>query len=242
MQFNNCKNSTIEKWISNFLLLLAVLVSTFHLEKLIYFVNIIFRSSISEQVNVNDRILFVTFLGLIWYAWETKEMKDTMKDQLKFKRLPRLDIYYEKSKEEKKGKVFKLKNNGEGAAYNIKIEDILFDNKKFGFNFNDANLVLVSNNKRELYIDNWYENREGGQSSQIDSKQFILDSMRKKVMEAFENSNGSCKPVQIPTFEIVIYFENSLGEKFKKTDKIKYKDVISNESFEIIPGMILGAE
>jgi hypothetical protein len=95
---------------------------------------------------MNTFILFMTFLTLLWYAWETKKIRE-------IEQKPIIDLYY-RPKTADHQEYLRLRNSGKGTAYNIKVERIKSqDNKKiFEFYFNGPNSILINNTEQTLSI------------------------------------------------------------------------------------------
>lgn len=112
-------------------------------------------SSINGIATISDRILFITFLALFWYAWETQEMKKEMVYQSELHAMPFLAIYIRNIKnidsEEKKEYIknnfaitreiekgifpseyyLVLRNMGKGTALDVRVESDSFIVQKY---------------------------------------------------------------------------------------------------------------
>ena len=91
---------------------------------------------IFSSVKISDRILFITFWALLWYANETGKIR-------KIEEKPVVDLYYRPKTSEHK-KYFRLRNNGKGVAYNVQVETVKFNDKIFEFYFEDPNLNIIN--------------------------------------------------------------------------------------------------
>lgn len=69
----------------------------------------------------NDLILFITFLTVLWYTYETRKSRLNLEKQTEFALTP--IISFELIENQAAGYKFRLKNVGQGAALDIKIID-----------------------------------------------------------------------------------------------------------------------
>jgi len=99
----------------SFLLLLNVTI-------LLFFCKQIIRLFPSMNIGtLNIVVLFITFLALVWYAWETKKMKEQVIEQTKLLICPFLVINPKNETLATGGsyKEFKIRNVGKGVALKI---------------------------------------------------------------------------------------------------------------------------
>lgn len=118
---------------------------------------------INIDVSISDRILFITFLALLWYAWETGEMKKEMVKQTELEQKPIIDLFY-RLKTNEHEEYLRLRNSGKGVAYNIQVKPIIIEDRKFKFYFNDPNLILTPLGKEQtLHVDAYDRNKHLGE-------------------------------------------------------------------------------
>jgi len=93
-----------------------------------------------KNVSINDRILFITFLALVWYAVETQGLKKEAIKQTEIEQKPVMMLYVRNRSNitDKMEKVFKreytiiddlsyylsLRNVGRGPAFNVEVIEI----------------------------------------------------------------------------------------------------------------------
>jgi len=107
-------------------------------------INCLFSKNFSE-LSIGNYILFITFLGLVWYAWETRGMKKQMFLQNEMEQNPFLTIFLrDLNSNEFIGKdigedfilgtsqyTFRIRNIGKGPAFDVEIESDNFVGKNF---------------------------------------------------------------------------------------------------------------
>lgn len=164
-------------------------------------------------------IYFATFLALLWYAEETKKIREIEQE-------PIIDLYYRPeiinnpNKEKNHPKYLRLRNSGKGTAYNIKVEKIISENgsKEFEFYFEDPNLILMNNTEQTLLVESIH-NHEDEQSYQADPLADFLSYIKE------QNAKQKKKT------KIIVSYENYLQKKFERqfyfycrlyNDKAKY--------------------
>lgn len=138
------------------IIIFVIIILTISLDWIIFVINETTLLSLSGLASLSDKILFATFLALIWYAWETKGMKREMVYQSELQSMPFLAIYVRNikniSKEEKKAYIennfaidrlvgdglyypthcyLVLRNMGKGVALDIKINSNKFIVQKY---------------------------------------------------------------------------------------------------------------
>jgi hypothetical protein len=69
----------------------------------------------------SDLILFITFLGLVWYSYETRKTRISSEEQTDLLLTPVVELRMEEN--EAAAYCFKLKNVGAGLALNIQISE-----------------------------------------------------------------------------------------------------------------------
>lgn len=118
----------LKKFLDNILIILLFLLGiiVFYADKIL-----------ELDFGVNNKILFITFLALIWYAEETRKTKNELTSQTQIQQKPILVLYVRKDKDGKlknyriidnQEYVFRVRNVGMGAAANLKVE---IDNSKY---------------------------------------------------------------------------------------------------------------
>lgn len=80
---------------------------------------IIFNRKLINMQSTNDVILFLTFLALAWYSYETRKARISSEKQTDLSFTPFVALKIEEN--ETAGYCFKLKNEGVGLALYIKI-------------------------------------------------------------------------------------------------------------------------
>lgn len=93
--------------------------------------------------------LFLTFLTVIWYAWETRKLRIETLNQTKLSLRPFVIIVFI----ERPGK-FILKNLGNGSALNVKVKDIsLIKTKELQITYFFHRVdVIPCKEEKDLYI------------------------------------------------------------------------------------------
>ncbi len=200
-----------------FILILLITITTLGLDWLIFLLNKIPNLSIPGLATIGDKILFATFLALIWYAWETKRIREIEQE-------PIIDLYY-RPKTQTHEAYLRLRNSGEGTAYNIKVEPIKDSNIEFDFFFKDPNLILTKDTKQTLTIEQkvikgeWHGNalesflsfiREKPINPTIKGSNIINISYRNYSNKKFERK-----------FKVYNRFTEKLDKKYKKSVEIE---------------------
>lgn len=114
------------------------------------------HASIKGFVSVSDIILFATLLALIWYAWETKKIREIEQEPIllpfirnsknfsKEKQISQKEYITKFERDEIISNnlnpninkyIFRIRNVGKGAAFNVKIKSDIFKVEKFQTNF-----------------------------------------------------------------------------------------------------------
>lgn len=96
-----------------FAVIICIVLATINLDWIIFLVNKRMPFlSINGFASVSDKIFFATFLALIWYAWETKNMRKQMECQSELQSMPILAIYVRNIKDiNNESKKEHIKNN-----------------------------------------------------------------------------------------------------------------------------------
>lgn len=178
------------------------------------------------KINFSDFVLLSTFFAILWYSFETRELKISSQLTNELEQKPIIDLFYQS--EDKKS--FILKNNGKGVAYNIEIKftGFNFEIVKFiyKFYFWGPNVSLFPNETKNIEIIE-YENSnrlKGGstalenfknilasnENNLLGNPQFIIcyDSINRKYQRIFNlYSNKEKKNLETQNFEIVFVEE-----------------------------------
>jgi len=109
-----------------FLFVVPIGIVTIYLDKIVIFINKIPAIDIHSEVSFTDRILFITFLALLWYSFETRQLKNATRKSNELQQTPLFVLLYD-------GNDLILRNEGKGIAYNVIIDPILFDEETFEF-------------------------------------------------------------------------------------------------------------
>lgn len=192
---------------------------------LVYFLLEIFDKNINyKDFNfIGNLILLMTFGALIWYSFETRELKLSSQFTNELEQKPIIDLICNSKGD------FVLKNSGKGVAYNIEFEFTGFDQKKviftYKFRSRGPNVILFPNEERQLDLIE-YENdsclRGGG---------LALEKLKNIISSNYNNLFGN------PQF--FIYYKNAL-KKYKREFKFCFNEV--NERLEAQPFKIVFVE
>ncbi len=71
-----------------FLYILITIITALYLDSIIFWLNRLPHVDILGRTTINDRIMFLTLLGLIWYAWLTRGMRNEMVTQTELDQKP----------------------------------------------------------------------------------------------------------------------------------------------------------
>ena len=125
------------------LIIITVIIATIFLDVIAKFLKLIPYSSILNLTSIGDRILFITFLCLVWYAWETRKIREIEQDPILLMYIRNINNYNENKRKQLEDYVIKsrrgelsnlmgldiaddylirLRNVGRGAAFNVKVE------------------------------------------------------------------------------------------------------------------------
>ena len=99
-----------------FLIAVALILLILYFDFIIYFINLLPRVSLDGSA-LNNRILLITFIGILWYSWETRGMRFQMKRQNDLtvqENRPYLKVYIQ-------GKKLFISNIGKSDALNIRL-------------------------------------------------------------------------------------------------------------------------
>ena len=165
---------------------------------------------------MSDKILFLTFLALLWYAWETRCMKKEMVEQTQLEQKPIVDLFYRPTTPNHE-QCLRLRNSGKGVAYNIGVETIKTDDDKtFEFYFEDPNLILTTGDEQTLKINAKYKSRQGGETWPGDPLNYFLDEcVTKNTWENRDENNKSTINENQKT-RLEVFYENAINRKFRR--------------------------
>lgn len=96
-------------------------------------------NTLKINASINDRILFITFLALVWYAWETKKLKEEAIKQTEIEQKPVIMLYVrnlisitddrkkalkrEYAISDRTSYYLSLRNAGRGPAFDVEVKD-----------------------------------------------------------------------------------------------------------------------
>ena len=186
---------------------------------------------ILDYIKFSDEVLFLTFLTLFWYAWETGKMRKEMFIQNELEQKPIVDLYYQPATS-KHEKYFRLRNSGKGIAYNINIDDIKIDSGDFKFYFNDPNSILITGEEKTLHVIGNYKNKDGNECTPGDGISFFFNSVGQKYFEKLDE-NGFRDLSTQSKIEIIISYKNTLNKKFKRFFTIKCNGIMLDQDMSI---------
>ncbi len=148
-----------------------------------------------DYITINEIILFATFLALLWYANETKKIRQIEQE-------PIIDLYY-RPHSSADGKL-RLRNSGKGTAYNIRVGKITSENgKNFEFYFDDPNLILINNAEQTLIV--------GSDKKNDKDMHGFLQYVKQKSFESRKDILNKKQEIII-----AIYYENIKKKKFRR--------------------------
>jgi len=118
---------------------ICVAIPAIILDWIIFLINKIPNLSIPGLASISDKILFATFLALVWYAWETKRMREIEQEPVMLLYIRDIRDYVSKPEKQQKirdggylirirteGKdsnyFIRLRNTGRGTAFNVTVE------------------------------------------------------------------------------------------------------------------------
>ena len=110
---NKIKNCTLKIFLLTISILIVAISDYF-------FGNFLFKE-------LTDLILFLTFVAIIWYSFETSEMKKQIVEQNKLSICPILVMYYRKKDNNRRQ--LRIRNIGKHAALKIKFSGYKSENK-----------------------------------------------------------------------------------------------------------------
>lgn len=164
----------------------------------------------------SDKILFVTFLALVWYAWETREMRKEMVAQNELEQKPIVDLFF-RPKTNNHEAYLRLRNSGKGVAYNISVEDInTTDNEIFEFYFEDPNLILTTGDEQTLEISASHKDKRGIKTWSGESLNYFLTQCVSKNTWGNINENNESVINDKQKTELTVSYENGIGKKFRR--------------------------
>jgi hypothetical protein len=164
------------------IIVLLVIFSTVYLDFIVQLITKIPSSSINGLASIGDRILFATLMALIWYAWETKRIKEIRQEPILLLYIRKIKSFNkEKQKEQKEyitnfeideiikkmdqtavskinDYVLRIRNVGSGAAFNVRVENRNFKVEKYQAHFfapgsDEQSIKLICKNKNVFKSD-----------------------------------------------------------------------------------------
>lgn len=212
----------MNKKFETIIIVFLIIIITSTLDWIIFIVNKIPLLSISGIASIGDKILFATFLALIWYAWETKKIREIEQE-------PIIDLYY-RPQTRNHGKCLRLRNSGKGTAYNIKVERISVraGEKEFEFYFGDPNLILMYNEEKTLWVQSKYDHKNSRANYQIEDQ--ALDNFLSYVKGQAIKHKAKVK--------IIVSYKNYLHKKIERQFYFYHRlhlnyDEIYKKEFEV---------
>lgn len=172
------------------------------------FIDIIIRG----EINTIDLIQIFIFFALLWYSFETRDLKKSTQESNDIELRPIVDLYYRPPTANSHGEYFRLRNSGKGVAYNIFVEpiiiDIGIDDNKYIFNFciKDTNLMLAPLGD-EKTINITCETISSNNSSSISDI---------NALKLFKNLVLAKRVADLQGVEFIILFENANKKKIKR--------------------------
>ena len=166
--------------IKKILIIILIFFSTLYLDLIIFLIEKIPHTSMSNIVTIGDRILFITFIALIWYAWETKKIREIGQEPVLLLFVRNIDDYKEEKQKQLKNYVInsmrgdlsnelllnvkdpfllRIRNVGNGAAFNVKIQNSNYKVEKYQAQFLAPNsdeqaIKLISENEKPWGAEN----------------------------------------------------------------------------------------
>ncbi|MFH1657587.1 MAG: hypothetical protein ABH919_03905 [bacterium] len=195
------------------LFLFLAIILTIFLNHLVFLILKIFPcSSIYSVTTISDRILFLTFLALIWYAWETRGMKNEMVTQTELEQRPFLAMYIRKYKKEKhkdqedyiieNGKhnqyLIRVRNMGKGVALNLKVEQKLEgEGKKIEVEKYQCQILAPENDEQSIKF-----KMNDLPAEELEDKEFILSAANNLEKERANRYYFTYKIIDIEKHEV----------------------------------------
>lgn len=172
-----------------------------------------------DQFTLGNWIYWITLLALIWYADETRKIRE-------IEQTPIIDLY---AADEGIIEISKLtiQNNGKGIAYGIKIENIITNDAEFDFFIDDPNNILLAGNSVNLDV---VAKKDGNKSRNTGDSYFQDNNALKVFSNEVMSKRGGC-------LEVVISYQNYLGKNFKSVFGVSFplfaeKDKDKNRTFK----------
>lgn len=94
----------------------------------------------------SDFVLLATLTALLWYSFETRQLKNAARTANELQQLPFFVLIYNE-------RTLTLKNEGMGMAYNIAVDDIRLGDENFEFNHLRKWYYCSPNEQRELTVE-----------------------------------------------------------------------------------------
>jgi len=155
------------------LALLAILV-TIYLDFVVSLIKMAPFSSVRGIATIGDRILFITFIALIWYAWETKRIREISQEPILLLYIRNIKDYKEEKQKQQEEYIIgsgrgdmqkamflhtsdnyllRMRNVGSGAAFNVKVGNKNYEVEKYQAQFfaphsDEQSIKLISKNNK----------------------------------------------------------------------------------------------
>ena len=192
MDKKNMKNFLVK--FQTTIIIFVIIILTLALDRLVLLLNKIPLLSIPGVASLSDKILFATFLALLWYARETKEMrKETMK-QTDFEMRPYLRLQWLENNTN--NEIFQIVNDGRGVAVNV-----IFKKFKIGDKFISIKNrpVISSKGWSNINLEEFKGNEE-----------YIVQNINKET-EIIVNY----KDLENHKYKVIFSYDESYNDKFK---------------------------
>lgn len=182
---------------------------------------------LEDQLTLGNWIYWVTFLALIWYADETRKIRE-------IEQTPIIDLY---ATDEDIVRISKLtiQNNGKGIAYSVKIENIITDKAEFDIFIDDLNNILLAGGCRDLDV--VAKTKGGSLATNRGDAYFSDNSALDKFTDEIMSKRGEY-------LKVVIVYQNYLGKHFKSVFGVSFplfaeKDKDKNATFKKAVSVVL---
>ncbi|MFA4880013.1 MAG: hypothetical protein WC650_00115 [Candidatus Doudnabacteria bacterium] len=175
----------------------------------------------TQPFNFGDSIQICIFVALLWYSFETRELKLSSKLNNELEQKPIVDLFFRPATADHE-EYFRLRNSGKGVAYEIQVRPIVIERKRFKFYFDDPNLILTPlDDEKTLYIDAWDGNNHLGEGQ--------LDFFKNTISPPTIHDKNDLKEAKF-----IITYENAGDEKFYKIFKF-YCTTPATDDFQVKP-------
>lgn len=126
-----------------------LLLDKFYYEITIPFSTVLaIRFYFQDKIETSNFILLITFGALLWYSFETRELKGATKRSNELSQEPILIIRHDSGTEK-----FTVENVGKGPAFNIEIQPMKIEDGEFSFYFKESILKAGESMKLKIKFD-----------------------------------------------------------------------------------------